>query len=84
MLQPGSLRILVRGIRTDEVGNEEEDVLRVRLLRGKVQRDCWIDKVDVLRDAAPSSGYPVEGRVLGHEAVVGVQMSERGRLDGAR
>lgn len=39
-------------MRTDEIGDEEEDVLRVRLRGGEVDRDFWVDDLDGLISTA--------------------------------
>lgn len=39
-------------MRTDEIGDEEEDVLRVSLRGGEVDGDFWVDDLDGLVSAA--------------------------------
>jgi hypothetical protein len=50
--------------RTDEIRHKKEDILRVGLLRRKVERDSGIDDVDVLGNAAASASNSIKRSVV--------------------
>lgn len=72
--------------RTDEIWHEEEHILRVRLLRGKIERDCWVDEVHD-NAAAPVLDRitsPLLGRVRGHGVYDGKMKKEEDLKEGRR
>ena len=46
---------------TDEVGDEEEDVLGVGLVGGQVESDVWVDDVDGVATSTSARGGKGEG-----------------------
>lgn len=78
-------------MRTDEIGDEEEDILRVSLRGGEVDRNFWVDDLDGLVSTAVCcfAHHRVRGRgCCGGMYVMGRKGEERddalGRLNTRR